>query len=167
MPHRWSVLAGLAPPVVCPGMSSEFIRAWCPPHSQILFKSNLHIVLNISCKFHSCVKTLSHKTTEPSCGSFISLYNHVCGLWKFSATVSTGAREQEKAAQGRAHGGRRHPRSCWHSDRLPRGSLPHSALSNIAGKTFSVFNQFGPNLVHLLGVPEEDRPPILKKIRQL
>ena len=25
--------------------------------------SNLHIALNISCKFHSCVKTLSHKTT--------------------------------------------------------------------------------------------------------
>ena len=30
--------------------------------------------------------------------------------------------------------------------------------------SFSVFNRFGPNLVCQLGVPEEDRPPPLKKI---
>ena len=36
-------------------------------------------------------------------------------------------------------------------------SSPHSAFSKVAGKSFSVFNRFGPNLEHLLGVPEEDR----------
>ena len=46
-------------------------------------------------------------------------------------------------------------------------SSPHSAFSKVAGKSFSVFNRFEPNLVCLLAVPEEDRPPILKKIRQL
>ena len=44
---------------------------------------------------------------------------------------------------------------------------PHSAFSKVAGKSFPVFNRFGPNLEHLLGVQEEDRPPTLKKIWQL
>ena len=60
----------------------------CPPYSQILFKSNLHIVLNISCKFHSCVKTLK---SQNYWASFISLYNHVCGLsgWVSRRAVGT------------------------------------------------------------------------------
>ena len=96
MPHRWSVLAVWHPQwyvLVCPESSLVCGAPTRPPYSQILFKSNIHIVLKISCKFHSYVKTLSHKTTEPSCGSFISLYNHVCGLRKCSAPLSTGAGE--------------------------------------------------------------------------
>ena len=46
-------------------------------------------------------------------------------------------------------------------------SSPHSAFSKVAAKSFPVFNRFGPNLVCLLAVPEEDYPPTLKKIRQL
>ena len=79
------------------GMSWYVPGAWRPRHApktpKYYLKSNLHIVLNISCKFPSCVKTLSHKTTEPSCGSLISLYNHVCGLFGLCEHGSTGARE--------------------------------------------------------------------------
>ena len=87
-PHKWSELT---PPVVCLDMSPERGAPHTPPYSQMLFKYTLRIVLNISCKFHSCVKILSHKTTEPSCGSFISLYNHVCGIsgWVRRGSVVT------------------------------------------------------------------------------
>ena len=86
------------------------------------------------------------------------LCNHVCGLKNFSASVSTGAR-----------GGRRQHRGelTVAGGTLDGVSSPHSAFSKVAGKSFSVLNWFGPNLVHLLGVPEEDRPQTLKKIRQL
>ena len=60
------------------GMSWYVPGAWRPPptrppYSQILFKSTLHYVLNISCKFHSCVKTLSYKTTEPISYPYITM----------------------------------------------------------------------------------------------
>ena len=61
-------------------------------------------------------------------------------------------------------------RPLWareHGARESSIGATHSAFSKVAGKSFSVYNRFGPNLVHLLGVPEEDRPPTLKKIRQL
>ena len=72
----------------------------------------------------------------------------------FSASVSTGARGRRRQHRGELTG--------------PGGTLdgvssPHSAFSKVAGKGFSVFNRFGPNLVHLLGGPEEDRPPIWRK----
>ena len=70
----------------------------CPPK---LFKFNPHIVLNISWKFHSCVKIPSDRNIESSFGSFISLYNHVC--------VSTGARGRRRQHRGELTGGRRHP----------------------------------------------------------
>ena len=53
--------------------------------------------------------------------------------------------------------GRRHP---------GRGKLATQCLLQSSRESFSVFNRFGPNLVHLLGVPEEDHPPTLKKIQQ-
>ena len=141
--YRTNEISGV---LICPQSVALSTR---PPYSQMLFKSNLHIVLNISCKFHSCVKTLSHKTTEPSCGSLISLYNHVYG------EGARGGRRQHKGELTGAGG------------TLDGVSSPHGAFSKVAGKSFSVLNRFGPNLVHLLGVPEEDRPPTLKKIRQL
>ena len=90
--------------------------------------------------------------------SSMPLYNHVCGLGKFSDYVSTGARGRRWQHRGEYTGA---------GGTLDGVSSPHSAFSKVAGKSFSVFNRFGPNLVHLPGVPEEDRPPTLKKIRQL
>ena len=49
---------------------------------------------------------------------------------------------------------------------LTRGGWPDGPFSNIARKNFSVLTWLWPNLVHLLGVPVDDRQPILKKIRQ-
>ena len=74
----------------------------------------------------------------------------------FVASVSTGARGGRRQHRGELTGA---------GGTLDGVSSPHSAFSKVAGKSFSVFNRFGPNLVHLLGVPEEDRPPTLKKIR--
>ena len=70
---------------------------------------------------------------------------------------------------GSTRGGRRQRRDelTGAGGTLAGVSSPHSAFSKVAGKSFSVFNRFEPNLVCLLAVPEEDRPPILKKIRQL
>ena len=86
------------------------------------------------------------------------LCNHVCGLKIFSASVSTGARGGRRQHRGELTGA---------GGTLDGVSSPHSAFSKVAGKKFSVLNRFGPNLVHLLGVPEEDRPQTLKKTRQL
>ena len=86
------------------------------------------------------------------------LCNHIYGLKIFSASVSTGARGGRRQHRGELTGA---------GGTLDGVSSPHSAFSKVAGKSFSVFNRFGPNLVHLLGIPEEDRPPTLKKIRQL
>ena len=96
-------------------------------------------------------------TVKKSNGSSMPLYIHVCGLWNFRvqwARQHGGGRRQR-----RDHGGL--------GGTLAGVSSPHSAFSKVAEKSFSVFNWFGPNLVCLLAVPEEDRPPTLKKIRQL
>ena len=77
-----------------------------------------------------CVKTLSHKTTEPSCGSLISLYNHVCGLRKFSASASTGARGGRRQHRGKLTGA---------GGTLDGVSSPHSAFSKVAGKSIFQF----------------------------
>ena len=70
-------------------------------------------------------KTLSHKSTKPSCGNLISLYNHVCG--KFSASVSTGARGGRRQHRGELTGA---------GGTLDGVSSPHSAFSKVAGKSF-------------------------------
>ena len=69
------------------------------------------------------------------------------------------AREQRNGRRQRAAGAR--------SERatLAEGGSPDGPLSKIARKLFSVFTRFWPNLVYLLGVPVNDRPPTLKKIR--
>ena len=77
------------------------------------------------------------------------LCNHVCGLKIFSPSVSTGARGRRRQHRGELTG--------------PGGTLngvssPHSAFSKVAGKSFSVFNRFGPNLAHLLGGPRRGPP---------
>ena len=50
---------------------------------------------------------------------------------------------------------------------LANGGWPDAPFSNIAHKNISVFTRFWPNLVYLQGVPVDDRPPTLKKIRQV
>ena len=104
-------------------------------------------------KFHK-----NRLNNKKSYDSSMPLYNHVYGLGKFSASVSTGAWGRRRQHRGELTGA---------GGTLDGVSSPHSAFSKVAGKSFSVFNRFGPNLEHLLGVPEEDRPPTLKKIRQL
>ena len=82
---------------------------------------------------------------------------HVSGLRKFTAFVST---EAGNGRRQRAAG------ACGERATLTRGGWPDGPFSNIARKNFSVFTWLWPNLVHLLGVPVDDRQPILKKIRQ-
>ena len=110
-------------------------------------------IVYVCCKFHK-----NRFYSKKSYGSVMPLCNHVYGLQKFSPSVSTGAQGRRRQHRGELTGA---------GDNLDGVSSPHSAFSKVAGKSFSVFNRFGPNLVHLLGGPEEDRPPTLKKIRQL
>ena len=101
-------------------------------------------IVYVCCKFHK-----KRFYSKKSYGSVMPLCNHVCGLEIFSPSVSTGARGRRRQHRGELTG--------------PGGTLngvssPHSAFSKVAGKSFSVFNRFGPNLVHLLGGPRRGPP---------
>ena len=102
----------------------------------------------VCCKFHKN-RFYNKKAMAVSC-PYVTMF---VDLENFRPLGARGGRRQHRGELTGAGG------------TLDGVSSPHSAFSKVAGKSFSVFNRFGPNLVHLLGVPEEDRPPTLKKIR--
>ena len=121
---------------------------------QIKFVSLMHqTIVYVCAKFHKN-RFNSEKVMAVSC-PYITMFVdfEILGLMEHGST--RGGRRQRRDELTGAGG------------TLAGVSSPHSAFSKVAGKSFSVFNRFEPNLVCLLAVPEEDRPPILKKIRQL
>ena len=88
----------------------------------------------VCCKFHKN-RFYSKKVMAVSCP-------YVTMFVEFSASVSTGARGGRRQHRGELTGA---------GGTLDGVSSPHSAFSKVAGKSFSVYNRFGPNLVHLLG----------------